>query len=155
MRWDLHYNDWQCDWLHLTHSVRLSMSTVTARQTCSDWASQTCSCTYRRRCMPFITVTAIQTHLMRHNYQSSADTHTHTHTHARTHLLCFHVLWGHSIGVMVFILYNLYVLLPYTYPTPKLSPHRKHSAFLDFQKNLCCMIYKLVSSWGPKNVPTR
>ncbi len=26
---------------------------------------------------------------------------------------------------MVFILYKLYVLLPYTYPTPKLSPHRR------------------------------
>ncbi len=31
---------------------------------------------------------------------------------------------------MVFILYKLYVLLPYTYPTPKLSPHRRHCAFL-------------------------
>ncbi len=35
---------------------------------------------------------------------------------------------------MVFILYKLYVLLPYTYPTPKLSPHRRLCAFLDFQK---------------------
>ncbi len=26
---------------------------------------------------------------------------------------------------MVFILYKLYVLLPYTYPIPKLSPHRR------------------------------
>ncbi len=26
---------------------------------------------------------------------------------------------------MVFILYKLYVLLPYTYPTPKLSPHKR------------------------------
>ncbi len=26
---------------------------------------------------------------------------------------------------MVFILYKLYVLLPYTYPTPELSPHRR------------------------------
>ncbi len=33
------------------------------------------------------------------------------------------VLWftGTSIGVMVFILYKLYVLLPYTYPTPNLA----------------------------------
>ncbi len=30
---------------------------------------------------------------------------------------------------MVFILYKLYVLLPYTYPTPKLSPHRRLCAF--------------------------
>ncbi len=28
---------------------------------------------------------------------------------------------------MFFILYKLYVLLPYTYPTPKLSPHRRLS----------------------------
>ncbi len=42
--------------------------------------------------------------------------HTHTHTH-----VVFYGLRGLSIGVMVFILYKLYVLLPYTYPTPKLS----------------------------------
>ncbi len=34
---------------------------------------------------------------------------THTHTHTRTHV-CFCGLRGLSIGVMVFILYNLYVL---------------------------------------------
>ncbi len=44
-------------------------------------------------------------------------------------------LWGLSIGVMVFILYKLCVLLPYTYPIPKLSPHRRLCASLDFQKN--------------------
>ncbi len=43
---------------------------------------------------------------------------THTHTHVG-----FYGLRGLSICVMVFILYKLYVLLPYTYPTPKLSPH--------------------------------
>ncbi len=47
-------------------------------------------------------------------------THTHTHTHVG-----FYGLRGLSISVMVFILYKLYVLLPYTYPTPKLSPHRR------------------------------
>ncbi len=36
-------------------------------------------------------------------------THTHTHTHVG-----FYGLRGLSIGVMVFILYKLYVLLPYT-----------------------------------------
>ncbi len=46
----------------------------------------------------------------------------HTHPHTR---ICFCEKWGHPIGVMVFILYKLYVLLPYTYPTPKLSPHRR------------------------------
>ncbi len=60
--------------------------------------------------------------------------HTHTHTHTHTHV-GFCGLWGLSIGVMVFILNNLYVLLPYTYPTPKLSPHRRLCASLDFQKN--------------------
>ncbi len=59
-----------------------------------------------------------------------ARTHTHTHTHVG-----FCGLWGLSIGVMVFILYKLYVLLPYTNPTPKLSPHKRLCAFLDFQKN--------------------
>ncbi len=38
---------------------------------------------------------------------------SHTHTHVG-----FYGLRGLSIGVMVFILYKLYVLLPYTYPTP-------------------------------------
>ncbi len=47
-------------------------------------------------------------------------------SHARTHThVGFYGLRGLSIGVMVFILYKLYVLLPYTYPTPKLSPHRR------------------------------
>ncbi len=58
-----------------------------------------------------------------------------THTHTHTHTCLFFGLRGLSIGVMVFILYNLYVLLPYTYPTPKLSPHRRLCAFLNFQKN--------------------
>ncbi len=40
---------------------------------------------------------------------SKQDTHTHTHTHVG-----FYGLRGLSIGVMVFILYKLYVLLPYT-----------------------------------------
>ncbi len=53
---------------------------------------------------------------------------------AHTHV-GFCGLRGLSIGVMVFILNKLCVLLPYTYPTPKLSPHRRLCAFLDFQKN--------------------
>ncbi len=51
---------------------------------------------------------------------------------------------------MVFLLYRPYILLPYTNPTPKLSPHRRHFAFLDFQKTSFCMIYKLVYPWGPQ-----
>ncbi len=39
--------------------------------------------------------------------KSSLDTNTHTH-------VCFCEKWGHPIGVMVFILYKLFVLLPYT-----------------------------------------
>ncbi len=37
---------------------------------------------------------------------------------------------------MVFILYKLYVLLSYTYPTPKLSPHRR----------------RCISTFPPKNI---
>ncbi len=70
-------------------------------------------------------------------------------------MLGFHVLWGLSIDVMVFILYKLYILSPYTAPIPKPNHHRRHSAILHFQKTSLSLIYKLVSSWGPKNVPTR
>ncbi len=66
---------------------------------------------------------------------------SHTHTHTRTHV-GFCGLRGLSIGVMVFILYKLYVLLPYTYPTPKLSPHRRLCASLDFQKTPFSMFFK-------------
>ncbi len=79
--------------------------------------------------VPF-TVKAIWSTHPQQAHQHNTHTHTHTHTHVG-----FCGLWGLSIGVMVFILYNLYVLLPYTYPTPKLSPHRRLCAFLDFQKN--------------------
>ncbi len=85
----------------------------------------------------------------------SEHSHTHTLTHTHTHMLGFHVLWGLSIDVMVFILYKLYILSPYTAPIPKPNHHRRHSAILHFQKTSLSLIYKLVSSWGPKNVPTR
>ncbi len=52
-------------------------------------------------------------------------------THTHVWLLS---LWDLSIGVMVFLLYKLYFLSPYTNPTPKPTPHRKLYAFLDFQK---------------------
>ncbi len=73
--------------------------------------------------------------------------HTHTHTHTHTHV-GFYGLQGLSIGVMVFILYKLYVLLPYTYPTPKLSPHRRRCIYIFPQKNSLCMIYKRFELWG-------
>ncbi len=79
----------------------------------------------------------IHTHTHTHTHTPYTHTHTHTpytHTHTHTHV-GFCGLWGLSIGVMVFILNKLCVLLPYTYPTPKLSPHRRLCAFLDFQKN--------------------
>ncbi len=68
---------------------------------------------------------------------------THTHTH-----VVFYGLRGLSIGVMVFILYKLYVLLPYTYPTPKLSPHRRRCIYIFPQKNSLSMIYKRFKLWG-------
>lgn len=37
----------------------------------------------------------------------------------QTHTLGFHVLLGHSIDIMAFILYKLYIISPYTSPTPK------------------------------------
>ncbi len=89
-----------------------------------------------------------------------AHTRTHTHTHARTHAhthahthVGFYGLRGLSIGVMVLILYKLYVLLPYTYPTPKLSPHRRRCISIFPQKNSLCMIYKRFKLWGHWKCP--
>ncbi len=73
---------------------------------------------------------------------------THTHTHVG-----FYGLRGLSIGVMVFILYKLYVLLPYTYPTPKLSPHRRRCIYIFPKKNSLCMIYKCFKLWGHWKCP--
>ncbi len=84
------------------------------------------------------------------NHVGYKNTHTHTHTQS-----CFQVLRGLSIDIMVFILYKLYILSPYTAPIPKPTHHRRHSAILHFQKTSLSLIYKLVSSWGPKNIPTR
>ncbi len=79
-------------------------------------------------------------------YNSHTNTHTHTH-------VGFYGLRGLSIGVMVFILYKLYVLLPYTYPTPKLSPHRRRCISIFPQKNSLCMIYKRFKLWGHWKCP--
>ncbi len=81
------------------------------------------------------------------NPPTHPPTHSHTHTHTHTHV-GFYGLRGLSIGVMVFILYKLYVLLPYTYPTPKLSPHRRRCISIFPQKNSLCMIYKCFKLWG-------
>jgi len=55
------------------------------------------------------------THTHTHTH-TRTHTQTHTHTHTHTHF-CFCELWGHSIGVMVFILYKPYFLSP-TLPLP-------------------------------------
>ncbi len=95
---------------------------------------------------PFFKRNAVHTHTHTHTHihtHTRARTHTHTHTHVG-----FYGLRGLSIGVMVFILYKLYVLLPYTYPTPKLSPHRRRCIYIFPQKNSLCMIYKRFKLWG-------
>ncbi len=78
--------------------------------------------------------------------------HKHAHTHTHTHI-GFYGLRGLSIGVMVFILYKLYVLLPYTYPTPNLGPHRRRCIYIFPQKNTLCMIYKRFKLWGHWKCP--
>ncbi len=88
--------------------------------------------------------------IIKHTHTHTHTPHTHTHTH--THTCWFLWLRGLSIGVMVFILYKLYVLLPYTYPTPKLSPHRRRCISIFPQKNSLCMIYKRFKLWGHWNV---
>jgi len=71
-----------------------------------------------------------------------------THTHTHTHTLCFHVLWGLPLEISISILYKLYLLSPYTNPTPKPTHHRKLSAFVHFQKKTSVrMIDKLFSQW--------
>ncbi len=88
-----------------------------------------------------------------HHHHPHEHRHRHTHTHTHTHTLShthvgFCEKWGHPIGVMVFILYKLYVLLPYTNPTPKLSPHRRLCISTFPQKTSLCMIYKRFEKWG-------
>ncbi len=82
------------------------------------------------------------------NFHAEFHLYTHTHTHVG-----FYGLRGLSIGVMVFILNKLYVLLPYTYPTPKLSPHRRRCISTFPPKNLLCMIYKHFELWGHWKCP--
>ncbi len=94
-----------------------------------------------------ITEMGLTAHTHTHE-RTHARTHTHTHTRTRTHThVCFCEKWGHPIGVIVFILYKQYVLLPYTYPTPKLSPHRRRCISIFPQKNSLCMIYKRFGTW--------
>ncbi len=103
--------------------------------------SHTLTLTHTHTLSLSLTYTHTRTHTT-HTTHTRTCTHTHTHTHVG-----FYGLWGLSIGVMVFILYKLYVLLPYTYPTPKLSPHRRRCISTFPQKNTHCMIYKLWGHW--------
>ncbi len=77
---------------------------------------------------------------------STKQSHTHTHTH--TQHVGFYGLRGLSIGVMVFILYKLYVLLPYTYPTPKHALTGDGAFLFSLKKNSLCMISKRFKLWG-------
>ncbi len=71
-------------------------------------------CVQRILCVSVHDVRAtVSTHTHTHSLTHSL-THAHTHTHTHTHTCWFLWLRGLSIGVMVFILYKLYVLLPYT-----------------------------------------
>ncbi len=93
-----------------------------------------CMSSFVTKCACIHTHTHTRTHCT-HTHTHTHTTHTHTHTHTDTHTpsphtlththththVVFYGLRGLSIGVMVFILYKLYVLLPYTYPTPKLA----------------------------------
>ncbi len=53
---------------------------------------------------------------------------------------------------MVFILYKLYVLLPYTYPTPKLSPHRKRCISIFPQKTHSVWFISVLNYGDTENV---
>ncbi len=96
-------------------------------------------CSVRCKALNLLTCTARQNLAMQ-------ETHTHTHTH--THTCWFLWFTGTFHRQNGFILYKLYVLLPYTYPTPKLSPHRRRCISIFPQKNSLCMIYKRFKLWG-------
>ncbi len=67
-------------------------------------------------------------------------------------LCCFCEKWGHPIGVMVLTLYKLYVLLPYTYPTPKLSPHRRRCISIFPQKTHSVWFISVLNYGDTENV---
>ncbi len=101
-------------------------------------------------CINRHTHTHTHTHTRTHTH---THTHMHAHTHTRTHThVGFYGLRGLSIGVMVFILYKLYVLLPYTYPTPKLSPHRRRCISIFPQKTLSVWFISILNYGDTENV---
>ncbi len=92
------------------------------------------------------------THTHTHTH-AHAHARTHTHTHTHTHTRWFLWFTGTLHRRNGFILYKLYVLLPYTYPTPKLSPHRRRCISTFPPKNSLCMIYKHFKLWGHWKCP--
>ncbi len=92
------------------------------------------------------------THTHTHTHTHAQHTHTHTH-HTHTHTCWFLWFTGTFHRRNGFILYKLYVLLPYTYPTPKLSPHRRRCISTFPPKNAHCMIYKHFKLWGHWKCP--
>ncbi len=63
-------------------------------------------------------------------------------------------LWGHSIGVMVFILYKAY----FYRPTPTLHlnlPLTEFFCILTFTKNSFCIIYKPFEIWNMRKCPPK
>ncbi len=134
---------WRKDSLTLSHS-HTHTHTHTRSHTRSHTHTHTHTLTHTRS----HTHTHTHTHAHTHTH-TLTHTHTRSHTHTLTHThVRFCEKWGHPIGVMVFILYNLYVLLPYTYPTPKLSPHRRLCISTFPKKTSLCMIYKRFEKWG-------
>ncbi len=115
------------------------------------------TCVYRP-CIHTDTDTDTDTHTHHtHTHTHTPDSHTHrlTHTHTHTHTPHTHTThtrlfcekWGTSQRRNGFYTVQNCVLLPYTYPTPKLSPHRR-LRISTFPQKTDCMIYKHFEKWG-------
>lgn len=137
-QWDLSVPDWfQTTWIYRDTSASVLWD---ARQTALHHT--------------FSTADALPETYPTHNTFLNTNTHMnkHTHTHAYMHtlMLGFHVLFWYSIDTMVFIQYKLCII----FSTPKPNNTQTFCSFT-FQTSKWCVIYKLISLWGPKNVPTR
>ncbi len=73
---------------------------------------------------------------------------SHTHTHTRWFLWFMGTFHRRN----VFFLYKLYVLLPYTYPTPKLSPHRRRCISTFPQKTHSVWFISILNYGDTENV---